>query len=130
MPIFPTILGLGSPRHSETISAKKRYTLLPSISDDCGLRSPRHSETISAKKRYTLDTSISDDCGLRKSPPSFKNHFSQKTVYLHTCIVACVGGCLMSFIVLSKAKHYFLRIMKMQTIYWGFDRFFFSNLNL
>ena len=54
------------------------------FSDDFGLRSPRHSETISAKKRYTLiPLCISHDSGLR-STLSFINHFSQKTVYLNT----------------------------------------------
>ena len=46
-------------RHSETISAKKRYTLIPLYRSTRHFRrfwvkEPRHSETISAKKRYTL----------------------------------------------------------------------------
>ena len=66
------------PRHSESISARKRYTLiqfttvlgqgapsfrkhfcqkevyLDTIHDGFGLRTPRHSETVFARKRYTL----------------------------------------------------------------------------
>ena len=78
--IAPTVsddFGLRKPRHSETVFAKKRYTLiqfttilgaqsfrkhfrqkevyLDTIYDDFGLRSPpRHSENVFARKRYTL----------------------------------------------------------------------------
>ena len=48
------------PRHSESISAKKRYTLIIPLYRSTRhfrrfwVKEPRHSENISAKKRYTL----------------------------------------------------------------------------
>ena len=47
----------------------------------------RHSETIFAKKRYTL-TPLFHTISRVKEPPSFRNHFSQRKVYLNTSIVA------------------------------------------
>ena len=50
------------PRHSETISAKKRYTSIAAFIDIINrLRKPRHSETISAKKRYTSIAAFIDN---------------------------------------------------------------------
>ena len=73
------------PRHSETNFAKKRYTLTPlCISDDFGLKSPSHSETTFAKKRYALMPLFQTIWGLRSPPPSVRNQFRQKTVYLNT----------------------------------------------
>ena len=87
--------GLRKSRHSETISAKKRYTLLPLHRGTrhfrrFGVKESRHSETISAKKRYTLIPLYRSTRHFRrfwvKEAPSFRNHFRQKTVYLNTCI--------------------------------------------
>ena len=82
---FPTILRVKKSRHSETIAAKKKVYLNTSISDDWDLGSPRHSETISAKKRYTLIPLFPTILRV-KEPPCFRNHFSQKKVYLDTSI--------------------------------------------
>ena len=89
---LPTILGYGSPVVQKPFQPKNGipyylYTVAHGISDDFGLRKPRRSETISAKKRYTLLPLHRSTRHFRrfwvKEVPSFRNHFSQKTVYLY-----------------------------------------------
>ena len=53
----PDNFGVKETRHSETISSKKRYTLIPLYCSTRHFRrfwvkEPRHSENIPAKKRY------------------------------------------------------------------------------
>ena len=40
------------PRYSETVIARKRYTIIWRIYDDFGLRSPVIQKTLSDEKRY------------------------------------------------------------------------------
>ena len=92
---LPICDGFGSrkPRHLETISAKKRYTLIHLYRSTWHFRrfwvkEPCHSETISAKKRYTLIPLYRSMRHCRrfwvKEALPFRNPFSQKTVYLNT----------------------------------------------
>ena len=71
------------------------YTVARGISDGFRLRKPRHSDTILAKKRYTLIPLYRSTWHFRrfwvKEPRHPENHFSQKKVYLDTSVVACVG---------------------------------------
>ena len=66
------------------------YTVARGISDDFGLRKPRHSETIYAKKRYTLLPLYRSARHFRRfwveKAPSCRNHFRRKKVHLTTSI--------------------------------------------
>ena len=68
------------------------YTVARGISDGFGLRKPSHSETIPAKKRYTIIHLYRSTRHFRrfwvKEAPSFRKKIRQKTVYHLLSIVA------------------------------------------
>ena len=72
----------GAPVIQKTVPAKKRYTFIPLFQTIWGLRSPRHSENHASQKTVYLNYFVSDDVEAR-SPRHSENHSSQKTLYLN-----------------------------------------------
>ena len=69
------------PRHSETVIARKSYTLIWRIPDDLGLRSPVIQKTLLPERGipyYGVFTTI-----LGSGAPSFRKRYRQKEVYLN-----------------------------------------------
>ena len=78
-------LWVKEPRHSETTFAKKRYALMPLFPTIWGLRSPPPSARNQFRQKTVyLNTSMYFRRFLVKEPQSFRNHFRQKTVDLNT----------------------------------------------
>ena len=73
----------GPPVIQKTISAKKWYTLTPLFPTISGYLGAPSFRNHFSQKTVHLNTSISDNFGLLRSPVIQKNHFSQKTVYLY-----------------------------------------------